>query len=335
MREAARRSRREPDPVEQLGGVAPPPRPRSISPWTRSRLGDRGADRRRGLSERVRVLVDHLDLAAQRAQLGPRRRRARRGRRRPTEPASGSYEPDEAARQGRLAAARLADDPERLARRDAESTSSSAVSDGRRAAARACRPTERLSAKRLGQPVDARAAARRGRHAAASTNGQAEPCSSRSRVERHRDLGAGIAAVRAARPERATRRQARRGSAAGRGSAPAGRSSVTSRRRHRLEQRRACTGWRGRAHDRRAEPASTIRPAYITATASQFWAITPRSCETRIIAIPFSCLELQQQGEDLLLDGDVERRRRLVGQQQLRPRRRSRSRSSPAGACRR
>ena len=41
-----------------------------------------------------------------------------------------------------------------------------------------------------------------------------------------------------------------------------------------------------------------------------------------------------QQVQDLRLHGDVERRGRLVGDQQLRARRRARWRSSPAGACR-
>ena len=50
---------------------------------------------------------------------------------------------------------------------------------------------------------------------------------------------------------------------------------------------------------------------------------------------PELVLELGEQREDLILDRDVERGRRLVGEQQLRPARRSRSRSSPAGACRR
>ena len=46
--------------------------------------------------------------------------------------------------------------------------------------------------------------------------------------------------------------------------------------------------------------------------------MTPRSCETRIIAIPDCSLQLDEQGEDLLLHRDVDRRRRLVGEQQLR-----------------
>ena len=48
-------------------------------------------------------------------------------------------------------------------------------------------------------------------------------------------------------------------------------------------------GWRGLRITAGPRPASSIRPAYITTTSSQVSEITPRSCETRITAIPFSC----------------------------------------------
>ena len=54
-----------------------------------------------------------------------------------------------------------------------------------------------------------------------------------------------------------------------------------------------------------------------------------------ITAMPSSSLQVAQQIEDLRLDRDVERRGRLVGDQQLAARRRAPWRSSPAGACRR
>ena len=51
--------------------------------------------------------------------------------------------------------------------------------------------------------------------------------------------------------------------------------------------------------------------------------------------MPKSVAQVEQQLQDLVLDGDVERGRRLVGEQQLRASWRARWRSSRAGACRR
>ena len=84
----------------------------------------------------------------------------------------------------------------------------------------------------------------------------------------------------------------------------------------------------------RTGPYSTTRPAYITAaTSSQISATTPRSCVISRIAIP-PARAARQQLEDLRLDRHVERRRRLVGDQEARLARRAPSRSSRAGACR-
>ena len=69
--------------------------------------------------------------------------------------------------------------------------------------------------------------------------------------------------------------------------------------------------------------------------ASAISATTPRSWVISSIAMPQLALQLAQQVEDLRLDRDVERRGRLVGDQQLRARRPAPWRSSPAGACRR
>ena len=60
------------------------------------------------------------------------------------------------------------------------------------------------------------------------------------------------------------------------------------------------------------EPVSTIRPAYITAMRSARPAITERSCVIQISAVPVS-RKLLHLGQDLRLDGDVERGGRLVG----------------------
>ena len=64
--------------------------------------------------------------------------------------------------------------------------------------------------------------------------------------------------------------------------------------------------------------SSTMRPAYMTTTRSQVSATTPRSWVIRMMAVPSLLLQLQHQVEDLRLDGDVERRGRLVGDQHLR-----------------
>ena len=76
-------------------------------------------------------------------------------------------------------------------------------------------------------------------------------------------------------------------------------------------------------------------PAYMTAISSAISATTPRSCVMITTAVSNSPLQPLDQLEDLRLDGHVERRRRLVGDQQLRDRWRAPWRSSRAGACRR
>ena len=87
----------------------------------RERLGDDRADRLARVQRRVRVLEDHLHLAAQRlAARAPRERRdvaaVERDRARSSASSSRSDQP----RGRRLAAARLADDAERLALADVE-----------------------------------------------------------------------------------------------------------------------------------------------------------------------------------------------------------------------
>ena len=85
----------------------------------------------------------------------------------------------------------------------------------------------------------------------------------------------------------------------------------------------------------RPAPASTMRPAYITATRSAISATTPRSC-VMSSSDRWNCApHLAQQIENLRLHRDVERRRRLVGDDAARARRRARARSSRAAAGRR
>ena len=85
----------------------------------------------------------------------------------------------------------------------------------------------------------------------------------------------------------------------------------------------------------RSAASSTLRPAYMTTTRWQVSATTPRSWVMRITAAPVRSFSSQHQLEDLRLDRDVERRRRLVGDQQRAGCRRAPWRSSRAGACRR
>ena len=80
----------------------------------------------------------------------------------------------------------------------------------------------------------------------------------------------------------------------------------------------ACS--RGRASRRiwRTGPASTSRPLYMTATRSAISAMTPKSCVMSSSARLYRASQLAQQVEHLRLDGDVERGRRLVGNDERR-----------------
>ena len=120
---------------------------------------------------------------------------------------------------------------------------------------------------------------------------------------------------RAARMERAAGRQFARASAAGPESDPAA---------HRRYRRAGCSAAARRCRDgadaRRSPstgPVSTIRPPYITATRWATSATTPRSWVIRITAAPVSAWRRAKQRQHLRLHGDVERGRRLVGDDQL------------------
>ena len=77
-------------------------------------------------------------------------------------------------------------------------------------------------------------------------------------------------------------------------------------------------------------PSSTIWPAYITATRSASSFTTPRSWRDEQDRRARSSREVAQQLQDLRLDRHVERGGRLVGDQELRPHRPAPSRSSRA-----
>ena len=118
-----------------------------------------------------------------------------------------------------------------------------------------------------------------------------------------------------------SRRSARAGSAPGRRSPPACRArhpAATSRASAPSPAGRACRDAAGGRRFRSTGASSTLRPAYITTTRSAISATTPRSWVISMIAEPSRVLQVAHQVEDLRLDGHVQRRGRLVGDQQLR-----------------
>ena len=231
----------------------------------------------------------------------------------------------EAAPERRLAAARLADEAERLARahleRDAVDglhAADLAPQDagaldrevlGRRRAPRAAPPSLMPRAPGGSSPRAARASPRpagssgRGGRAPRAPRAPAAPPSTARRRAGSAARSCSPAAARAATA-------AGPGSSSG-GAAAAGRGAGSSRAAPR------CRGAARSANSSPFGPSSTIRPAYITQTRSATSATTPMSCVIRTIAEPKSRAQLADQRQDLRLDRDVERRRRLVGDQQV------------------
>ena len=145
-----------------------------------------------------------------------------------------------------------------------------------------------------------------------------------------------VGRIGAARRERAARRSARerRHHAGDLGEARRRVARARSAEPRNRIQQPARVGMARPANKSATGASSTLRPAYITTTRCAISATTPRSCVISTIAAPVSLLQLAHQVEDLRLDRDVERGGRLVGDQQLRARRRAPSRSSRAAACR-
>ena len=267
---------------------------------------------------------------------------------------SGSSRRMQQPRGRRLAAAGLADEAERLAPHDVERrrrrrparrrpgagrrcparigkcltrsrTSTSGLAWRRRSGPRsrrrsstACRrhrPPRRglvgLAARAAAPPRARGASSARSRHATWWSRG------ARHGLEQRVDLLVRLAHVRAARVERAARRQVdqRRRPARDR------HELLVARRvqaRDRLQQAPR-VGVLGRREDRvRVGRARRSGPAYITAMSSAISATTPRSWVIITIAVSSSLCRRCDQLEDLRLHGHVERRRRLVGDQQLR-----------------
>ncbi len=105
---------------------------------------------------------------------------------------------------------------------------------------------------------------------------------------------------------------------AGDGVEPLAAPGVAEPRDRRQEARRVGHP-RARRRCRAHGPDSTTWPAYITSTASAISATTARSWVMNTMAMPSVRLQIGEQLQDLRLDGDVERRRRLVGDEQAGP----------------
>ena len=124
----------------------------------------------------------------------------------------------------------------------------------------------------------------------------------------------------------ATRSVARTGSRSARGAGPAAcprsgsaRSPASASRRGIECRSPTVYGCDGRREQRRAVvAASTTKPAYMTLIRWVIPATTPRSWVIRISAVPASSVSVAQELEDLRLDRDVEGRRRLVRDHELR-----------------
>ncbi len=223
-------------------------------------------------------------------------------------------QPQQRAAERRLAAARLADEPERLAASTISSDRprSTARTSASRCAATAASPRSASTAPwRLGRaPVIAGTRARkvtadvrRRRAGPARGSALATRVLDRAGSDPRTCSPPGARAATAPCPGSPASRARRPGADGARDRAQQARGVVVARRREQHLGRRAC---------------STTRPAYITTTSSQVSATTPRSCVISRTLMPSSRCSERQQLEDLGLDRDVERGRRLVGDQQIR-----------------
>ena len=292
------------------------------------RLGDDARDGLARIERAVGVLEHHLEIAPRAAQLVARQRDAGRGPSSDTEPDVG--------RSSAITSRASVDLPEpdspTMPRLRPASTAqltplSACTSPGGR---------EQLLAR---QRVALHEVLRR-RAAALGVAASAPACVMRARSGRlgHRDIRPDAAhAMAGADLDRRRQRRAACGrSTSGQRSAkgqPGGRSASSGTRAGDRRQPRALARAEPRPGARtgpacRDGPcgANTVagRPALDDACrhtspscAARSRAITPRSCEIRIIAMPRSATRSRDQVEDLALDGDVERGGRLVGDQQV------------------
>ncbi len=157
-------------------------------------------------------------------------------------------------------------------------------------------------------------------------------CCSRGHLARrdgHRPRGARDARRAAAgrarrpRPRAGSGPRTRTGPAAPRATArargsPGACSGRTSAGRGIAPSRPIVYGCCGCANSSSTGASSALRPAYITTTRSAMSAMTPRLCVIRTIAVPSRSRTSRIRSRMPGLDRDVERRRRLVGDQDLR-----------------
>ena len=165
----------------------------------------------------------------------------------------------------------------------------------------------------------------------------------RDRAARRRIVSSGGSVVDAlvGRPARtAGGRRSRWAAARGSGGSPGrpdrreARDRVADARERRGEGARR-TGAAGWSKSLSAGPSSTILPAYITSTRSQVVPSTDRSWLISSRPRPSSLHQVGEHVEHLRLHHHVERGRRLVGDDQLRPAGQRHARSSPAASGRR
>ena len=111
------------------------------------------------------------------------------------------------------------------------------------------------------------------------------------------------------------------------GMAPSSAAGHRAARHRNAGDQAARVGMLRGGEERRRGPSSTIWPAYITATRSAIRATMPRSWVISTHRHAELALQIGQQPQDLRLDRHVERRGRLVGDQQRRARTSAPSRS--------
>ena len=226
-------------------------------------------------------------------------------------PAVGSSKPQHAASDRALAGAGFADEAKRFAAADVEAD----VVDGTHRAVGWAEVL--LEAAHGASSAALRRSSLRPLAGSANVRACARPSTSGG-------IG-GFALRRRASPQRGANAQPGSGSSglatwpgSRSGAAPSHGASPSQARRGRHASKPRVYGCCGARRARRTLPSSTMRPQYITTTRSAISATTPRLCVMN--SRPCRCrgCSLSHQREDLRLDRDVERRRRLVGDQQQR-----------------
>ena len=331
---------RQADELEQLAHpLARSPR-RAAAPWISERVAEDLPDALARVERGVRVLEDHLHLAPVRAQLAARQRRdvaaveAHRARR--------------SARAAARAAGRASTCRSPTRRRCRASRRSGPRARRRRPRAR----RRRRRADAVPRTVKCfdevacleqtssltRVLRRRARSAARRADGsrwqRVAHGPAPTFAQQRRPL---VAASGSGSTQRGANRQPAGGCEEARAAGPGSRSAAGRASGRRAGSSRAaprCTGAAARGTPRASAPPRRRRPAYMTTTRSAISETTPMSCVMIRIDEPWSRLQPLHQLEDLRLDRHVERRRRLVGDQQRRVARERHRDHRRAAACR-